>query len=84
MGKLLHRTNIINNSLYDQLCQGIYICNVLLANIDYATNMVVEAHRSKWKGEALLLRAYYYLQLIKRFGPVHIVKEPQPLNYDLL
>lgn len=81
-GKASSSDNIINNSLYDQLCQGIYICNVFLANIDYATNMTVEAHRSKWKGEALLLRAYYYLQLIKRFGPVHIVKEPQPLDYD--
>lgn len=82
-GKATSTDNIINNGLYDQLYQGIYICNVFLANIDHATNMTVEAHRSKWKGEALLLRAYYYLQLIKRYGPVNIVKEPLPLDYDL-
>ena len=33
-GKASSSDNIINNSLYDQLCQGIYICNVFLANND--------------------------------------------------
>ena len=67
-GRATSANNIIDNDLYNNLYAGIRICNIFLQNIDNATNMQIESYRSKWKGEAYLLRAYYYLQLIKRFG----------------
>jgi hypothetical protein len=60
--------------------QGIHKCNVFIDNIDNA-NLRIESNRSKWRGEAHLLRAFYYLQLIKRFGPVMIVLHDDG-NYD--
>lgn len=81
-GRATSANNIIDNDLYNNLYAGIRICNIFLQNIDNATNMQIESYRSKWKGEAYLLRAYYYLQLIKRFGPVPIIKEDLGFEYD--
>lgn len=82
-GRATSSNNLINNSLYNSLYEGIRYCNIFLANIDNATNMQIEAHRSRWKGEAYILRAYYYLQLIKRFGPVPIIKEDLGVDYEI-
>lgn len=81
-GGMSSANNLLDSGLYDQLWNGIRACNIFLANIDNVPNMRVEEHRSKWKGEALVLRAYYYLQLIKRFGPMPIIKNDLPLDYD--
>lgn len=81
-GKMSSSVNMLDGTLYSKLYEGIRICNIFLENIDNATNMQVESYRSKWKGEAYILRAFYYLQLIKHFGPVPIIKENLPIDYD--
>lgn len=81
-GKMSSSYNMIDGSLYTNLFKGIRMCNNFLANIDYATNLTIERYRTKWKGEAYTLRAFYYLQLIKRYGPVPIIKEELPDDYD--
>lgn len=56
-----------NGNYWTRMWEGIHKCSVFLDNIDEAT-VKNEATRSRWKAEAHLLRAYYYMVLLKFFG----------------
>lgn len=56
-----------NGNYWDRMWTAIRKCSVFLDNIDDA-NVKSEANRSRWKAEAHLLRAYYYMVLLKFFG----------------
>ena len=81
-GKMTSNSNMLDDNFYYNMYQGIRTCNVFINRIGDVPNMTIEKHRSQWKGEAYLLRAFYYLQLIKRYGPVPIIKEELPIDYD--
>jgi hypothetical protein len=81
-GGMTSSNNLLKSSLYDNMWEGIRCCNIFLANIDDVPYFNVETYRGQWKAEVYLLRAYYYLQLIKRFGPMPIYTEPLDLDYD--
>lgn len=62
--------------IYTQMYRGIRNANLMLANMDktpwselYNPNYI--------KGEQLYLRAYFYFELLRRFGGVVILTEPQ-------
>ncbi|SDC17751.1 Starch-binding associating with outer membrane [Niabella drilacis] len=61
--------------------EGIRYCNVFLENIDSAA-VASQTIRAGYKAQARLLRAFYYLQLIKRYGGVPVYTKPLPVNYD--
>ncbi|MGX5816750.1 RagB/SusD family nutrient uptake outer membrane protein [Chitinophaga lutea] len=62
-------------SFWNNLYIGIGRANYLLANVD--NNVSIDAKvRSRVKGEALFLRAYYYFMLVQSFGGVPLVLEP--------
>lgn len=62
------------NSLY----QGIRYCNTLIDNIDAVPDMGVD-EKNQWKAEAKVLKSYFYYWLVRKWGPVPIVKE----NFDV-
>ena len=66
---------------WDLYFRNIRRCNVFLNRIDKAT-VPSEEHRARWKAEAKVLRAYYYLELIGRFGPVPIIVDELPVDFD--
>lgn len=70
-----------NADHYPAFWAGIRNANVFLANIDNAT-VSSEAYRSRMKAEAKLLRAFYYWELIKQFGPMPIVEAPFDNTFD--
>ena len=49
-------------------------CNDFLANIDDA-QVTNEKDRQRWRAEAHILRAWYYSELMKWYGPVPIMKD---------
>ncbi len=66
-------------------------CNILLANIDslpsldHGSNVVynnetVAVLKPRIKGEAYYLRAFFYFELFKRYGPVPLVLKTLTLN----
>lgn len=63
--------------LYD----GIRQCYVFLENIDQVPDMTDEL-KTRWKGEAQFLCAYYHFILLRQYGPVVLVKEAIPLNAE--
>lgn len=62
------------NSLY----QGIRYCNTLADNILSVPDMT-EVEKKQWIGEAKVLKAYFLFWLVRKWGPVPIVRE----NFDV-
>ncbi|WP_276504894.1 RagB/SusD family nutrient uptake outer membrane protein [Terrimonas pollutisoli] len=69
---------------------NLYLANKDKANIDYIKGQIISADSSAlynarnnikfMQGEALFLKAFFYFDLVKRYGGVPIMH--QPLNYD--
>lgn len=81
MGRASAYSNPIGTGFWSQCYLGIRNCNILLANIDSAS-VTYESDRRSYKAQAHALRAYYYLQIIKRYGGAPIVTQQLPLDYD--
>lgn len=59
-----------------ELYKGINRVNLLLKNIEDPGIDIEQQEKDVVKGEALFLRAYYYLLLVNRFGGVPLILEP--------
>lgn len=62
--------------IYSQMYKGIRNANVVLANMD-KTDWTSDYNADYIRGEQLYLRAYFYSELIKRFGGVLLLTQPQ-------
>lgn len=61
--------------------QGIFRCNMLLENINKPIiKWESEAQKNQAEGEARFLRAYFYFDLARMFGPVPLVLATEPNN----
>ncbi|MDR1666168.1 MAG: RagB/SusD family nutrient uptake outer membrane protein [Bacteroidales bacterium] len=86
-----NRTSPFSNPLtytqdtWDHYFQGIRKCNVFLSSIadpELATAIISEDEKNGWIAEVRVLRAFYYLQLIKRYGGVPLIDDPYDLVHD--
>jgi hypothetical protein len=74
-----------DGSPWSSLYQGIRKCNVFLTNmavLDPSSIMNYDNEISSWVAQAHTLRAYYYLELIKRYGACPIITEPYATTHD--
>jgi len=65
--------------------QAIRVCNTFLTCMrdpTMATANIGADERNGWIAEVRVLRAYYYLQLIKRYGGVPIIETPYEIEHD--
>lgn len=62
--------------VYTQMYKGIRNANVVLANMD-KTPWTSDYNADYIRGEQLYLRAYFYSELIKRFGGTLLLTQPQ-------
>ena len=65
--------------------QGIRKCNVFLENmakIDASAFATSKGEPVGWVAQAKTLRAFYYLQLIKRYGSVPLITEQYSMAHD--
>lgn len=74
-------TNDPTGGSYAAFWSGIRHANVFLANIGEA-NVPTGNNKVRFEGEAQLLRAFYYLELIKKYGPMPIVDAPFESDFD--
>lgn len=70
-----------STNYYGQALFGIRKSNVFLQNIDKA-NVRNPSERARWKAEAKVIRAYYYWELIRMYGPMPIESVPYPVTFD--
>ena len=70
-----------NGNTYNDMYIGIRKCNVFIDNIDKAT-FEPASIKPKYKAEAYTLRAFYFWHLIKRMGPLPIIKHDLASDFD--
>ena len=70
-----------NSDHYPAFWSGISYANIFLANIDNA-NIPDPLLKSRLKAEAQLLRAFFYLELVKQYGPMPVVNKPFDNLFD--
>lgn len=73
---------LTENSVNDWKYGNIRNINILLTNIDNGT--IDEANKNRLKGEALFFRAWSYFEMVRLYGGVPLLLEPQEITDDLL
>ena len=74
-------TNVYANDFQTKY-QAIRYCNTLVEEIDKVPDMEVW-EKEQWKAEAKVLKAYYMFHLVRKWGPVPIVKENLSVGTDM-
>lgn len=60
----------------------ISLCNHFITRIDNVYNLS-NKDKSEWKAEVVALKAFYYFELVRRYGPVMIVPDRFDPNQDV-
>ena len=81
-GEMSVNNTMFTSGHYSILLKAIYNCNVFIKNIGQLEFYTLEDNRKWWPAEARILRAHYYLQLIKRYGPMPYLDEHNFEDYD--
>jgi hypothetical protein len=68
-------TNVNIAGLYAQNYNALYNINYALAQIDNIAAINTEK-KAQYKGELQFIRAYYYFNLVRYFGPVVLITQP--------
>ncbi len=62
--------------------EGIRCCDILIENIPTVPDME-EWEINQWIAEAKFLKAYFHFNLIRKWGPVPVVRESLPIDADV-
>lgn len=71
----------LNNGFWTRYWQQIRLCTQFIEVIDGAA-VHNEANRGRFKAEARILRAFYYMELVKWFGKLPILDTTVPFDAD--
>jgi hypothetical protein len=74
-------SNVRANDWAD-MYKGIRCCDILVENIDRVPDMTLQ-EKMQWKAEATFLKAYYHFHLVRKWGPVPIIRESLPIDSDM-
>ena len=74
--------NLINSSYRKDFYTQITLCNHFITRIDNVYNLS-NKDKSEWKAEVIALKAFYYFELVRRYGPVMIVPDRFDPNQDV-
>ena len=67
---------------WPDMYQGIRCCDILVENIDRVPDMSL-SEKTQWKAEATFLKAYFHFNLIRKWGPVPVIRESLPMDADV-
>ncbi len=62
--------------------EGIRTCNILIDNIDKVPDLP-EWEKLQWISEAKFLKAFYHFHLMKKWGPIPLIKENLDINASI-
>jgi hypothetical protein len=71
----LERQNACLDEYWEMLFSAVNICNTTLHYIDL-NEVISDAAKKQYRGEASFLRAFYYWHLVETWGAVPILREP--------
>jgi len=75
-------SNSFDGQPWTRFFEGIRKCNVFITNMPTSTAFASDDEKSSWVAQAHVLRAYYYLELFKRYGQIPLITEDLGTNYD--
>ena len=61
---------------------AINMCNIFISKIDRVYNLE-DFYKREWKGEVMAVKAYYYFELVRRYGPIILVPENIDPNVNI-
>lgn len=61
---------------------SIRMLNTFITNVDHVYDMTAMEKRN-WKAEAMAVKAFFYFELVKRYGPIVLVPKNIDVNVDL-
>jgi hypothetical protein len=67
---------------WNDIYQGIRCCNILIEEIGKVPDLP-EWERLQWIAEAKFLKAWYHFHLVRKWGPVPIIRENLPINANI-
>lgn len=79
-GYLTPSANFLN-PFYGTYWTGIRDCNVFINNVDESAIESIDI-KKRLKAEAKILRAFYYFELIKQYGPMPIITDELLIDFD--
>lgn len=82
IAKGLQSASTCYNNDWARMYEGIRTCDILLENIDGVPDME-EDEKEQWKAEANFLKAYYHFNLIRKWGPIPVIRESLPIDSDV-
>jgi SusD family. len=59
--------------------EGIRCCNILIENVETVPDLP-EWEKLQWIAEAKFLKAWFHFHLMRKWGPIPIIKENLPIN----
>ena len=71
----IKETNTYVASMWREVYAAINNCNSVIAGLEASTADVTESTKSNFIGEAYFLRAWYYFQLVRLYGPIPLFTE---------
>ncbi len=74
-------SNVYGND-WASMYEGIRCCDILVENIDRVPDMT-EQEKKQWKAEVTFLKAYYHFNLVRKWGPVPIIRQSLPMDSDV-
>jgi hypothetical protein len=63
---------------WDAIYQGIRVCNILIEEVGTVPDLP-EWERLQWIAEAKFLKAWYHFHLVRKWGPIPIIRENLPI-----
>jgi hypothetical protein len=62
--------------------EGIRCCDILVDNV-YRVPDMKEEEKKQWIAEVTFLKAYYHFNLVRKWGPIPIVRQSLPIDADV-
>lgn len=64
---------------WPSMYEGIRCCDILTENINAVPDME-EEEKAQWIAEVTFLKAYYHFHLVRKWGPVPIIRQSLPID----
>jgi len=71
-------TTVYGND-WASMYEGIRCCDILVENIDKVPDLE-EWEKKQWIAEVTFLKAYYHFNLVRKWGPVPIIRQSLPID----
>jgi hypothetical protein len=70
---------------YLRMWNAIRSCNTFIENMDNPRRVpdLPDTERSRWKGEALFLKAFYHFYMLRMYGPIPLMEKNIAVDGDL-